>query len=487
MRASLPLLLLAGACAPGPPLPFLQDKPPPQPSVSISVARDTLVADGVDHTAVTATFTDQVTRDVVIRFTTSGGILTGSAVPPDADGHATVTLVADREEDMGGLEEKRVVVRAIVELGDNLVATQVAEVAFRAPTAGNPLLFLTADPPAADADGASTVTLTATARRMDPGTVLTFATTAGTLSAPSSVLDAALHATVTLVAPAAPANARVTVTDAASGASGVVLVSFVPAGAPQFDLTGVFAQLAVVRVRLSAGTLRPDPQCVVAPSILRMDLAQNDHDLAVTFTTCHVTLPAVTSIAGTVTNETPPAFLAAIPRVTQQLRLAETTLGTVVEFPRSVVVVGAELGNPADDGLPSDADDPRVRDSDNDGQPGVTVLNSLGGEQHIVYRNKGSSRARVRSSNRLDGDVLGDLVALTETSVFGLGGSFMPDTAQLPSVLQVARVDGLNGSPRIDNDGDGELSCQEIVDAQAQVFNPKRSAWGTGMLLACGT
>ncbi|MEW5847206.1 MAG: Ig-like domain-containing protein [Myxococcota bacterium] len=467
MRLGVVLLLMGAACP-------QQEKPEPSPQVAVEVEKSTLTADGVDQTTVTATFTEKVSRDVVVRFTTSAGILTASAVPL-RDGKASTILVADREQDMGDDEEKNVTLRAIVELSDNQVVTNTTLVTFRVPAFGQPLIFLEARPPAVEADGVSTVEMVATARRMAAGTPVTWTTTAGTLAGVTSQIAANPDGTFTtsmqLTAAAEPVNARVTVKDPSSGAEAFALVSFVPAGAPQFDLTGTFAELALVRVKLSANTLRPNPQCVLAPSILRVQFTQNDHDVTARFKTCMVTLPPVTSIAGTVTNETPPAFLNAIPEVEDHITLEETVLGAELHFPPSVVVVGAELSDPANDPLPTDEDDSRVRDSDGDGQPGVTVINSLGGEQHIVYRNKGESRGTIVSSNKVEGGDLGDLTALTETAVFGIGGSFLPETIGLPSVFQMVRIDGLNGSPNVDNDGDGELSCQEVMDAQAQVFD----------------
>ena len=129
------------------------------------------------------------------------------------------------------------------------------------------------------------------------------------------------------------------------------------------------------------------------------------------------------------------------------------------------MVVGANLDDPAHDALPTDANDARVVDADGDGQPGVTVNNSLGGEQHIVFRNVGTSKGRVLSSNEILGDHVGDLAAVTETSVFGIGGSFVPDTTALGSVVEVLRIDGQYGSTNADSNGDDEITCAEAIEA----------------------
>jgi hypothetical protein len=444
----------------------------PPPRLTVTVERDVLTADGLDHTRVTAHYAEL--DGVVVRFTASGGLLSQSAAVP-VGGTAAVDLTADREEDLGRVDEKVVVVRAIVELTNADVVTATVNVTFRRPAGGTPLLFVEATPPAVVADGQATVELVATARRIPTGTTLQWSTTAGTLASATSVLtedqDGTPRARVVLRASDVPANAQVTGVEPQSGATATATVAFVPSGAPQFDLTGTWGQLALARVRLTANTLRPSPQCVLAPSIMKVTITQRDRDVTAAFETCAVTLPPVTSIAGTVTNETPPPFLAAIPRVEDSFVLDSTVLGAVFAPPGSVVVVGAQLQNPQTDALPTEPEDGRVRDDDGDGEPGVTVINSLGGEQHVVYRNTGRARGLVLSSNRITGATLGDLTAITETSVFGLGARFVPVTTGIPSVTQFARVDGINGAAQVDANGDGTISCAEIVDAQFQIFD----------------
>ena len=90
----------------------------------------------------------------------------------------------------------------------------------------------------------------------------------------------------------------------------------------------------------------------------------------------------------------PDAFLEAVEA--PQLRASvERDAGTVrVEQARTWSVLGASLDAPSDDALPSDADDPRVRDDDHDGHPGVTVrIGGLIDEVYLVQHEWSSSRA----------------------------------------------------------------------------------------------
>jgi hypothetical protein len=189
------------------------------------------------------------------------------------------------------------------------------------------------------------------------------------------------------------------------------------------------------------------------------------------YTTCFVTLAPVRSIVGEVTNEAPPAFLSAIPQVTARFTLESLALGAVFDPPRSVVVSGAELSDPENEALPTSDTDARVRDSDDDGRPGVTVINSLAGQQNVTFRNKGDTRGVVESSNRVVGATPGDLSALPQSSVLGAGNGFIPEMQSIGSVWELVRVDGRNGAPNMDTNGDGDISCNEIVDAQAFLFS----------------
>lgn len=445
----------------------------PPPPLTLTAERTQLQADGLDATTLIATVPG-ASGGVVVAFSSSGGLLSSSAAVPDEDGSARVTLTADTEDALLGRPDKPVTVRATVVWDVNLEDTATAELSFVTPTSGAPSLHLTADPPAALADGASVITLTLGARRLPAGSSVALSTSAGALSADSVVVadDGAggTSATFTLQAPAAPAEAIVTAREP-SGVSATALVRFVADGEAQFDLTGTFAQLSPARVKMTAGTLTPNPQCVVAPAIIRVQMVQEGDHVVADWQTCFVTLAPVISIVGEVTNTAPPAFTDAIPLVHAEFALSGTALGAAFDPPPSVVISGAELADPEGESLPSSEDDERVRDSDGDGNPGVTVVNSVGGEQNITFRNRGDTRGVVESGNRIVGADVGAMSALPESSVLGVGNNFLPEFESVPSVFEVVRVDGRDGAPDLDTNGDGEVDCDEIVDAQAFIFS----------------
>lgn len=455
MRAFIPSMLAAllSGCVDVPPL-------------VLSVEAAELPADGLTRVTVVARARDPL-EGTVVSFSASGGALSASTAAL-MDGEARVELIAPLERELGRSAARVLELAATVQLGEAERLDASTTLTATPPTQGAPLLFLDADPPAAVAGSGGEVALRVLARRVAAGTALTVAADGFDVDATMAVQEDG-SAEARLRVPATPGDATVVVTEPASGARALVVVRFVAAGEPLFDLDGSFVQVGPARIKLVSGALTPNPQCAVAPSLILATFAQDGLAVDADYRTCDVTFPPVTSIVGTITNLATEAFYDAIPVVEQQFALPSGELGAAYEPPPSVVVVGATLDNPESDELPTAADDPRVVDADSDGNPGVTVQNSLGGPQHIVFRNVGVGHGRVLSSNRIVGDNPGDLLATTETSVFGIAGAFLPDTLALGSVVELVRIDGRFGSHDADTDGDGTLSCSEVKDAAAVV------------------
>ena len=451
--AAVVAVVAACACVPAPPL-----------AVAASTPR--APADGATKIELTATLADPV-DGAVVQWTANGGLLASSATPI-VDRAASNTLTAILERELGDASTRVVDVVATVALSDVDVLDARVKIVFAPPDDGPALVRVVADPPGADADGAGVVDVVVRTRRVPAGAAIVLSTTAGALADDSITIDDLGVARTSLVAPDDPATAvieaRATGTDG-DDVTAAAHVLFVAPGAPRFDLTGTWVLIAPARARLTSSLLAPNPQCVVAPSYLGVVIEQTGLDLHVVFRTCRVTFPPISSIAGTITNQALPSFYDAIPTETIDVTLPSGALGVPYEPPPSIVVAGADLEDPENDDLPTDADDPRVTDPDSDGEPGVTVLSSLGGEQRIVYRNIGFAKGRVRSSNLIEGDEVGDLVSSTETSVLGLGGAFLPTVEGLPSVVEIVRIDGRYGSHDADADRDGTITCDESADA----------------------
>ncbi len=458
MRASALLVAVVASGAPG-----CTDVPP----LVLEVDRATVAADGVTRAVLTARARDPI-DGAVVQFESTGGALSSSSVPL-LDGVAHAELIAPLERELGRRSSRALEVTARVVVADGDALEAAVGVTAVPPGDGPPLLFVDASPPAAVAGAGGTVDIAVLSRRVAGGTALSVTSVGASVGDAAPVVDDDGTAHTRVSVPDAAVDARVTVTEPQSGVSASVVVRFVAAGQPLYDLTGAFVQLGPARVKLASGGLTPNPQCAVAPSLILAQFVQTGLDVDASYTTCDVTFPPVTSLVGTITDRATPEFYAAIPVVHQTFSLDTGELGAPYAPPPSVVVVGADLDDPQHDDLPTDEGDPRVVDADDDGAPGVTVQNSLGGDQHIVFRNIGSSKGAVLSSNHILGDEPGDLLATTETSVFGIGGAFLPDTAALGSVVELVRIDGRFGAVDADADGDGEISCAELLDVAGAV------------------
>ncbi len=132
------------------------------------------------------------------------------------------------------------------------------------------------------------------------------------------------------------------------------------------------------------------------------------------------------------------------------------------------VLWGIEMDNPRRDPLPSDLDatDPRVVDADNDGNPGVTL--KVGGGACDLYTVQRDIKSYF-GTLQADGSIRGYINSVVEQRALGATNpicavGFEIRSNRDHSFMQLLRVDerGVN----IDADGDGEVTCAELVAAQ---------------------
>jgi beta-carotene/zeaxanthin 4-ketolase len=126
-------------------------------------------------------------------------------------------------------------------------------------------------------------------------------------------------------------------------------------------------------------------------SIVLYEVRHNGNELTGSGRVCDV---RVVSDPSFIATTLPDAFLRALPTPVIDARLAEANGTLALEQAPLWSVVGANLDRPLTEALPQSADDPRVCDSDDDGNPGVTVQigGLVEGEVYIVQR--GWSRYR---------------------------------------------------------------------------------------------
>lgn len=166
------------------------------------------------------------------------------------------------------------------------------------------------------------------------------------------------------------------------------------------DLSGTWAQL----INISALSDIPFVGEVENEtiSIQKLTIEQEGLDLSITAETCSIILQSTPALAETII---PDAFIQSLEIATRPGTLTVDGDRVEVFFPTFVEVRGANLDDPINDPLPTEADDPRVFDQDEDGNPGLTVrvTGLLDGEIYVVQRGANELTGVVEGSDRFDG------------------------------------------------------------------------------------
>jgi hypothetical protein len=203
-------------------------------------------------------------------------------------------------------------------------------------------------------------------------------------------------------------------------------------------------------------------------TLLRVHIEQEGRRLVETQEVCAL---ETTPVIGVQTVIPEVVFLNSNPRHAQSFLFGRRPGGLYQSGPIPSVW-GIELDNPLTDALPQEGDleDERITDSDGDGQPGATL--KLGGDfcdLWVVQRDV----ATVSGTLQADGSIEGTGTTVTDQVVLGASNDFCGqafDTTPNPGggYFKMVRADarGIN----LDIDGDGEVSCQEIIDAQESLI-----------------
>jgi hypothetical protein len=432
--------------------------------LSLTASAKTAPADGITLVSLSADV-DNAPAGGVLSFTVDGVGLLAETNAKLIDGRATASIWAPFESDLGNAASATAKITATASWNPALTAT--TSVVFTIPDTGAPELSAHATPDRVVAGGPDPITIVVDGRRLSSSTVTLTASPTGVVQVPPTLtLDASGHGSIAIDPPANPADVTVDLSDGVATAN--VVLHFIANDAPAFDLSGTFAEVQYGVVEIGGLVfLSPDPQCVIAPTLLLTKFVQTGTHVTITTTTCNVEMPSVSVVlVGESTTTVGPGFVDATnARSTGPLEADFTNDGTFTPTQPTFgkpLVVGAELANPATDDLPTTPDDPRVRDDDHDGNPGVTVTNSTEGPQYTVFRTITSSMTgTISSSDAIDGMVAGN----TETNLLNGGsGGLSPTVTGKPSPFSFRRVDGKNGTVDISGrDGDpSSISCDDV-------------------------
>jgi hypothetical protein len=202
-------------------------------------------------------------------------------------------------------------------------------------------------------------------------------------------------------------------------------------------------------------------------TLVRVEIAQEGAFLRERHEVCAL---ETTPVLGVQTIIPEAVFEAANP-IEVESRLYGAQVGGLYQSGAIVSVWGIRLEDPLRDALPGPEalPDERVYDSDGDGQPGATL--KLGGnfcDLWVAQRDV----TTVSGLLRADGSIEGGGATDTTQAVLGATNDFCAQSfATRPNpaegAFRMVRVDrrGIN----LDADGDGEVSCAEIVAAQGRV------------------
>jgi len=134
------------------------------------------------------------------------------------------------------------------------------------------------------------------------------------------------------------------------------------------------------------------------------------------------------------------------------------------------------VGVDEDDDMPSDGADPRVTDQEEDGDPGATIsLRDADGNDgcfiSIVQRTTARRSGKIIDASRIEGTFVGDLTqrVLQATSPLCASDNDLTNGGR-PSRFVLLRVDGQAGSPDLDANDDGDVSCTELLVRQAPLL-----------------
>lgn len=236
-------------------------------------------------------------------------------------------------------------------------------------------------------------------------------------------------------------------------------------------ITGIFAVEAVI-------TAHAGPT-VTLRQLLRLRIVQQGNKVHEKTTLCAFKLPEV---PGTATLRIPPALQAVI-----QTKGAEETgdflpQGTgMLKYvpPPFLVVVGADLANPATDPLPSMMDPSKALDEDMDGNPGVTLgakVFTCPGDPppfeslFVALRTSGTLTGSVPSPDLITGKV----DVKFADSVLGYSNECLSAAAMLKiDVDPGSPFKALRTSSDDDIDKNGNVSCAEIILRAPITFGPE--------------
>ncbi len=223
-------------------------------------------------------------------------------------------------------------------------------------------------------------------------------------------------------------------------------------------LTGIFA----VEVTIPARAVVE----VETRQLYRLRVLQRGETVRLKVSPCRFALPSVPSVA---TLTIPPRLEAVLRGIAIEdegpFLSAADPIGATITTPRATVLLGAMLGDPEADPLPTPEMPETAIDQDEDGQVGVTVaaetvLCRQPEELYLALRASVVMSATIAELDRFEGTVVPTL----EQSVLGVSDRCLNAAASLEiEILEGSTFTALRADEASDYDGNGNVSCPEIA------------------------
>jgi hypothetical protein len=129
--------------------------------------------------------------------------------------------------------------------------------------------------------------------------------------------------------------------------------------------------------------------------------------------------------------------------------------------------------------LPTEPDQAGVFDGDGDGNPGITLLVQNSCEMYVIQRSAIRYLGTFTTPNQIDGKSITfqnqNLMGTSEVLCSANREIYPNDRS---SRFRMVRADGLGGSLNLDADGDGDVTCDEVVARKNELWEwrePDRS------------
>lgn len=230
-----------------------------------------------------------------------------------------------------------------------------------------------------------------------------------------------------------------------------------------FTTTGTFAGKFVISqyVENVLTVLNPDDyeqQLITTYSVVTIRPGADANTLIYREDNC---TSEMTEVAGA-TSTLNPEYYTNTPVDDWEVAISEPFIGATFNIPETIVIKGANLTNPATEALPSDPEDPRLYDFDEDGNPGYTVhvSGAATGDLYASERFTFSYSGTIVTDDLISGLIYNEVedVFVQSTSVLiPTDTDTKPDDVVEHSFFELKRV------------ADG-LTCQQLEDQASTLF-----------------